>query len=166
MENETPNVKKISADEALLSWDAPDFVHHERDVKWYILASIGFLGLLSYSVYIKDWFFIIIMVVVLVGIVAYLKTTPQIKHYSLSRTGLHIGEMFYPYDILHSFWIVYNNHSQVVNIIQNKKYVPAITIRLEEQDPLVVRKILGKYIPEDSKRGENMIDWLVRRLKF
>ncbi|MCL4387233.1 MAG: hypothetical protein M1355_01060 [Patescibacteria group bacterium] len=156
---------KIAPQEILLSWEAPEFVHHQRNVKWYISAGIILLALLGISVYTGDWFFIIILTLASIGTFIYLNTAPKIKHYAISRVGIEIDGVFYPYENLNAFWIIYNEKVKTLNLIFKKKYLPALMILLDDQDPVLIKSILKKSLKE-LEREEGYTDKLTRILKF
>lgn len=158
--------KKLHPEEVLLSWDAPEFLEHERDAKWYIGAAVLALGLLGYSLYTKDWFFAVVVVIIAIVSLRYLKIKPNIKKYGITRVGIYIDERFYPFDQLHSFWVVYQPPLKILNILSTRRYLPQLTIQLEDQDPVMIKNILKKFIPEQEKRGEAVMDKVSRILKF
>lgn len=168
MENESQNIvtKKLHPEEALLSWDAPEFIDHDRDVKWYLSAVVLGIGLLAYSLFTRDWYFIVILVIVVPVAFKYLHIKPELKRYGISRVGITVDERLYSFDEIHSFWIVYQPPVKTLDILSTRKYFPNLTIQLGDQDPVIVKNILKKYIPEQEKRGEAFMDKVTRIIKF
>ena len=158
--------KKLQPDETLLSWQAPEFIDHDRNHQWYIAAVVVILGILAYSVYTRDWFFIGVLMVMVAVSFKYLNQKPSINLYAISRIGIFVNDRLYSFDDLHSFWIVYQPPVKTLNIMSVRKYMPALTIQLDDQDPVIIRSILKKFIPEQEKRGESFADKLSRVLKF
>lgn len=159
-------IRELSPTEILLSWEAPEFVHHVRDIKWYLLAFLVVFSLLGYSIYSKDWFFILVLVLVIFGVSSYLKTAPKIRKYAVTRLGIFIDKNFFSYDELNSFWIIFNEKIKILNILPNKKYIPPLTILLEDQDPMTIKNILKKFILQEEKRSENFFEKMTRLLKL
>jgi len=159
-------IRELSPTEILLSWEAPEFEHHIRDIKWYLLALVTILALLGYSIYSNDWFFIIILVLVILGASVYLKSAPKIRRYAITRLGIFIDKNFFSYDELHSFWIIFNDKVKVLNILSNKKYIPPFTIILKNQDPNTIKKILKNFIHQEERMAENFFEKVTRLLKL
>lgn len=154
------------ANKIILQWEAPEFIHHDRDVKWYILAVFLTIILLGYAIYSRDWFFIGTMVLILVGAVVYLKTPPKIRGYAIAELGIYIDDKFFSFSSLHSFWIIYEEKVKTLNFAFNKKYLPALTIQIGDQNPVQIKELLKKHLPEEEKRTETIGDQLIRKLKF
>lgn len=165
-ENKELEVKKVHPEETLLSWDAAEYVEHERDAKWFIVAGILTLGLFAYSLYTRDWFFAAVIVVLVIVSLKYLRMKPVLRRYGITRTGIHVDDKFYSYDQLHSFWIVFQPPVKSLHILTNRKYLPVIDIQIMDQDSVLIKSILKKFIPEQEKRGEAPMDKLSRMLRF
>lgn len=166
MAQEELQSKKLAPEEILISWEAPEFVHHERDVKWYILAVLGVVFMIGFSLYTKDWFFLFILPFIIAGTVVYLKTPPKLRTYSISRLGVRVDDRFYSFDNLHSFWVIYNDQVRRLYILQNKKLTQPLFVELDDQDPVLIKNILKRFLHEEEKRDENYAEKLSRILKF
>ena len=158
--------KKLHPEELLLSWEAPDFEDHERNASWYVAAGAFALALFAYSIYTSDWFFAVVVVALVIVTFKYLKISPKTNTYGISRVGIQVNEKLYSYDQLHSFWIVYQPPTKVLNVLTTRRYMPQLSMQLVDQDPVMIKKILKKFMPEQEKRGENPIDKVTRMLKF
>lgn len=160
-----PRIPEKSAlkDTVLLSWESLSFEKKAKDYKWYLVACIIILIAIGYLIWQKDWFTIGIVVVVSAVLFWYVKTTkPQKVTYKLTPLGLYANERLYPFAEIHSFWIVYNQSVQNLYIAFTKKYLPSLVINLGEADPITLKNILLRRIPEQEKRTENTIDKIVR----
>ena len=150
----------------LLSWDASEYRTYERDWKWYAIVAAVSLGIIGYSIYTKDWFIIALVIVVDVFLFLYSKKQPRMFHYRVTQLGLYVGEHFYPYSEIHSFWLSLREKERKLNVIFMKKYLPQLTILIDDIDALQVKTILGKYIPEQENRSETIVDFFLRILKL
>lgn len=149
--------------EALISWTAPSFGYKDKNVVWILAAAVAFLGLLGYFIYSRDWFSVGIISVVGIVLFWYVaKVRPTETEYSISDMGVTAGQHFYPFSDLHSFWLVYNNKIQTLDIAFTRKYLPSLTINISNVAPLDIKELLAKHIPEQEKRGESLIDRLIR----
>lgn len=154
-------------DDILLEWEAPSFERKTKDHRWYLAALGIIVALIAYSVWQQDWFFIGIVIVVSAVAFWYIRTShPQKMHYAITPLGIISGNHTYPFSDIHSFWIVYRPGVKILCIAFTRKYLPTLEIGLGNTDPVVLRSVLSKRIPEQSKRDENLVDKLVRMLGF
>ncbi len=150
----------------LVAWKALEYPEYIRGTKYYLIVGIVFLGLIGYSVYAQDWFGIVILVILAGSMYWYQKKSPVERTYRFSQLGLYIDNRFYPYNEMFSYWFLLNGGSRSMNIIFQKKYLPQLTIMLGEIDPLKIRETVGKYIPEEGTRTENIADRMMRWLRL
>jgi len=154
-------------DDILLSWEAPSFERKAKDYRWYLAALGVILAIIGYSIWQQDWFFIGIVIIVSAVAFWYLKTTkPQRKQYAITPLGIISGDHVYPFSEIHSFWVVYRPNVKILCLAFTRKYLPTLEVSLGNMDPVVLRSVLSKRIPEQSKRDENIVDKLVRVLGF
>jgi hypothetical protein len=165
--NNTPPAEPVAQKEsALLHWQAPEFNVHSRNWIYYLITAIAFLAVVAYSIYFRDWFIIVIAVVLAGFFYWYPTLKPRIANYKISQLGFYVNDRIYQYSEIHSFWILVNQKENKLNIIFNKKYLPQLSILLDKIDPLTAKTILGKYIPEQENRTESLVDKLMRLLKL
>jgi hypothetical protein len=151
----------------LYSWNAPSFIYKDKTFNWFLAVGAAILGLMGWLIYTKDWFPLVIVAVVCSVMVWYVaKVRPKNETYSITQLGLIAGDRFYPYAEIHSFWVVYDQNVKILYVAFLKKYLPALTVHLEEADPVQIKSILIQRIPEQEKRGETLIDKLVRMSGF
>lgn len=163
-ESEGPENTK---EEVLLSWIAPNFDYKDKNFSWYLILSLIILAVIGYFVFMQDWFSIGIIVVISGVLFWYLKKVrPEETTYSVTPFGIYSGKHFYPFSEIHSFWMVYDQKVKKVYIAFVKKYLPALVIGLGDQSPLDLKEVLLKYIPEQEKRGEGLVDKLIRMIGF
>ena len=97
------------------------------------------------------------------------RRNPALLRITITEDGIEIGDKnFYKWQDIDKFWIVYEPPA-VKNLYLDFKagLRPSITIFLENQNPLIVRKILLQYINEDTEReNETFSDGFSRMLKL
>lgn len=153
---------RLTKDTVLLAWQSTKEVR-EKDKKWFFLVGSVILFPIAYSVWTKDWFILIIIAILLPVLYFHSKNrTVENAAYKITPLGVYENEKFYPFAEIHSFWIVFNEKVRTLNIIFMKKYLPQLTIDISNIDPLKIRAVLGKKVPEQEKRGESMVDYLIR----
>ena len=153
------------ADTGLFSWTSPDR-HHElishvwRKAIIVILVAMAFLALLwQGSVLTALTFFAL-------ALVTSMHFWREIQHhkYEVHPHGIVVGERFYHYHDLDSFWIHYHPDGyHELSLCTGKLLSHYIKIPLRGQDPLEVRDALSMYLPEE-RHEEGIEDWLRRKL--
>lgn len=150
----------------LVGWKAPEFQLYERTWIYYSILGLLFLAVIGYAIYTQDWFVIAIFVILAGFLLWYQRKTPIEKTYRITQLGLYEDNKFYQYNEIYSYWFLIDGKYKVLNIIFAKKYLPQMTILLNGTDPVKIREILSKYIPEEGTRTETMLDRLVRLFRL
>jgi len=151
-----------------ISWKIPEHHDHERSHRWYVIA-ISALGLLLiYSFLTVNFLFAIILIVV--GITMTIQDrqeTPKID-FSISDEGVIIGQKQYKFSAFKNFWLYYEPDENKLLFLEFKNSIrPRLSIPLLNKNPLRIRSILLRYIPEDiEKEYEPLSEQLTRLLKL
>src|SRR4030042_629535 len=157
--NQEPNNTTV------IQWQADEFSYHEKNTSWYLIFWLIFGILIGFSLFIKNILMIILFSIFAIILYFYSKREPRMLTYEISALGVKVGESFYPYEKMDSFWILY--HPPVIKelFIKNKKSLtPYLKIQLAEEDPNAIRQKLIKYLEEELYE-ENLIELLARILK-
>ncbi len=153
----------------LAEWEFDEFPKHKRTKLWYITACIIAGGLLLYAIISLNYLFAAIILIVAVIVVMQNRREPQRLNLQIHEDGLVIGtNTYYEWKTIKSFWIVYEP-PEVKNLYFDFKagLRPTISIPLEKQNPLNVRKILLNYLQESvDQENESFSDGLRRILKL
>lgn len=151
------------SDKVVMSWEAPNFNKGDRTFKWYLVAGLIILALIGYSAWQRDWFVIVITIIVSGVLFWYIKTIhPTNITYKITPIGIYVDQVFYPFDEIHSFWIVYNEKVKNIYIAFRKKYLPTLVISIEGVDPVLLKGYMLKKIPEQEGREESLVDKITR----
>lgn len=157
--------RRVTQDTALLSWRAPNFERTNIDYRVLIILSILVVALIGYSVWQKDWFAIgIILIVTFVTFWYRGAVKPKDTGYRITPMGIFEEERFYPFAEIHSFWLVYNQKVQKLFLAFDKKYLPTLNINIKGIDPVLLKSLLLRKIPEQTKRTESLVDKMIRFL--
>ena len=164
---DTNNKNQAAALPSSLTWQAPAFHQHQRSFAWYVgLALIG-AGLIAFAVYDRSLitgitFGLMILVVFLVA-----RQPVRDVTYRITPTGLTIGTLPYDYKVIKNFWILYYPPQIKTLNFETTAYVNnKISMQLGDQDPVLIKRVLTQYLPEDLNREESLTDALARRLKI
>lgn len=155
-----------SAQRAMLSWRAPEFEVYEKDNKWYAYIALVLIAIIGYAIYSNS--LIMAIVFILIGVIIYLQIhkEPKIIDFAITADGVIAGKEIFDFEHIQSFWIFYDPpHEKYISFHTRGHLVPFIHIAIDDQDPVELRAILIKYIPE-IKQEPNMVDMLERFLRI
>lgn len=145
-------------------WEVKEYEHYTHPMAWYvIMGSIGSL-LLLYSIITGNLLFSAI--IILSGIILFLQNnqSAQTVPVAITDLGIVIGNRFYGYKELDSFFLVYQPPQVKILFIETKSSLrPMLRIPLLDQNPIALRGTLRKYLKEDlDKEEEPASDKLAR----
>jgi len=151
----------------LLAWKAPEFISHPKSKRWFLIAGTIALALIAYALY-TDSATMAIVFIVLAG-VYYLthRQEPRIIDIKVTQLGIYAGKDFYPYNTINSFWIVY--HPPYVHTLNLKiagKTFKKVVLQLDRQNPVEVREVLSREVPEVEGEGESVGEIITRLLRL
>jgi hypothetical protein len=154
------------AEQSEIVWSASEFVAHQKGASWFGLLTL-IAAALSLLVYIltKDMISvgIIIFVALLLGIAAMRK--PRVLNYQLNRSGLTIGQKFYPYHEFKSFALMEEGAFTSITFIPLRRFMPPISIYYDPQDEGRIIEVLSQYLPMEH-RSRDAVDSLIRHIRF
>jgi hypothetical protein len=160
--NETENVGNV-----MYEWTFNEYEKYARGRTWYIVAGIVGVLLLAYALISGVNSFALI--IVLFGIVLYLHEIqePMEMRFAVTDTGVILGNKFYKYSELVSFWIIYypeegrpkNLYFALNNAIKHRFHVPLL-----DYDPRPIRDFLRQFLMEDLEQEEEPLSEKMARL--
>jgi len=150
----------------LLEWDAFDRAELKNRLLYFLGAGIIALCLLAYTIYKKDYTGAIILVVIFVAFIFYKLQKPKEFHYAVSNYGIYVNDRYYHYHDFHSFWFIDTKNQRHIHFLFNRKYLPQLTIDLQELEDETVRNVVQNYLPEQEAVAEPIMDKIIRILKL
>jgi len=158
---------KNAFNDHVISWEAPEYVQHEKGLFWFILAAIAAVALIAYGVIVANWTMIVAIIVIGALYFWLHGQTPKHVKIMVSRTGIKFGDNEIPYQNMHSFWIIYNPpHVKTLNIKASSRFYPDLAIELGDQDPAELRTFLCAHVREHEGKEEQFADQIIRILKL
>lgn len=146
-------------------WTFQEYEKHSRGKWWHILI-IGFSVLLiGYGVLTSNMLFAMIIVIADIIIFLHAKNEPHDLIFAITEDGILIQHQFIPHKQIQHFWIAY--HPPIVKKIYFQKkssILPPLSIPLEDQNPLEIRKLLLKFIDEHREREDETTSEALNRL--
>ncbi len=150
--------------DSLMHWSAPEFEMFEQNKKRLSYATLILLAIIIYATFTNNP--IMAIVFVLIGIVAYMYMgkEPRILNFQIVPEGMIAGNELYAFENIRSFWIFYEpSYKKVISLHTRSYLTPFVHIPIENEDPVKIRRILLKFIPE-VKQGNNLVEILERFL--
>lgn len=165
-ENNTVQPPDLGAD--LLHWEFPEFVPYRRGFWWYVIAISITIGLVIFGLITHNYLFLVL--ILLFGLIIYLRgrRKPAQLEIAIRERGIQLGSRsFYRWSDIKSFWIIYEPPEVKMLYLEFKGFRPSLSVFLQNQNPLEVRKILGKHLVEDvEKENESFSDGFGRMFKI
>jgi hypothetical protein len=157
---------QATEDEALLRWQATEYVDHDRTTGWYVMLGVICLILVVVAVLLmKSWTFALLIPVMAVALVVYTRRPPALLNYTLSRKGLYVNDHLYTYDTFRGFSVVNHGNQHVANLIPRKRFQMAQTVYFPEEvgEPLV--DMLAARMPMQEAKPD-IFDRIIARLRM
>ena len=139
-----------------ISWPVPEYDKHEKGGGWYIFYSLIAFLLILYSFLSGNFLFAVIIIIAAIVIVLRDGQEPDFVKISLTEEGVIVGRKFYDYDEFKNFSIVYKPKLEIKNLYFefSNSLKPRLSIPLKKMNPLLIRKSLLRYLPEDLDRTD------------
>lgn len=152
----------------LMTWEFPSHERPNRTPVWYVAAAILVVLLLIYAVVTSNFLFAVIVVIVAVLLTFNAYDQPQLIRFSITEKGILLGDRGYDFDEMKSFWVIYNPPTVKTLYLSFRSALrPDLPVRLLDQNPILIRALLLRFLPEDTtKENENLTDVLNRTFKL
>lgn len=152
--------------EVLMSWQAREYHQYELDpYKMGVLVLVA-IALIIYAVVTANYLFALIVIMVMVVLQIFGKKEPTTINVSMNKEGIEVGDKVFTFeDDLKSFWVLYNPPNvKTLNFDRQQAILPNIAVQLEEQNPLKIREMLLRYLPEDMEKEEHFSERMARKI--
>lgn len=150
--------------EVLIEWQGPEYEHHPKEKKWYLVASLIIAAIVIYALVNNSPIMAILFI--LIGIVGYiqLEKPPRLLNFKVTHDGVWAGNELYDFDDIKSFWIFYEPpHTKILSLHIDAILTPYIHIPVHQIDPVELREVLMDFVPEE-KQKPTIIDTIERVL--
>lgn len=160
-----PGIDEDMAD-APVHWQATEYIHHEKDSRWFLLFGLAVVILLAVSILVMEaWTFAALIVVMAAAVVIYIQRPPAVINYTLSRKGLYINDTLRPFDEFKSFGVLRDQGEYSIILIPRKRFQPALTVYFPETSGEEIVDMFGARLPMHEPQLDFM-DRIVRKLRI
>ena len=146
-----------------ITWQAPEYIHKEKDSEWY--WSVGILTLAGAASAYMFGNFLLTILVFLIGFTMALfgARKPKEITFGIGRRGVRADNTLYPFQTLWSFWVIEKEHENLLLLKSQKKLSMQINIPLGDTDPELVQEFLLEYLIEEEDEesvAQRFMDYL------
>jgi len=143
----TPKMSEAEEIRTLFSWQAPARPFRKKDRSYYTTIAIIVILLVLIALLAKE--FLLIGVLLSLTFVAYVLAfvPPGMLNYRISTQGIIIGEDFYFWHLLDSFWFKEKDGIKVLHIQTRLRFPGQLMLVLGSQDEDKVKKTVSRFLP-------------------
>ncbi len=160
-----PNKEKTTEEieSVLHSWEAREYPHYKKNFAWYVTASAVLVLIIGFQIVQEDIFGAVTLAIL--GTLAMLFATipPKMVLVLITHKGLHVEDLFIPYNKMRHFWIVDNEKHKTLNIETRAFLQKILVLELHDQDPEKIRGLLQEALPEldetEPTISQKFMDW-------
>ena len=154
------------ADKSLIiNWEAQEYVSHSKNAGWYFgLVFVG-VALSALAVWMRQWTFLVLIIVSVVALIVYAVRPPRKLHYSLSSKGLSEGNRLYSFDQFRAFGILNDDKRFRIVLIPRKRFGARVTVYFPEAQGEQIVDMFGERLPMEQVKLD-VLDKLVRFLRI
>ena len=153
-------------DEVLYNWQTQEFQKYNFESSKLLLLAVAGIALLIYALVTANYLFVVFIIMAAVVIYIFDKKEPATIDVSITKEGIIIGDKSLTYaEDLKTFWILYNPPEvKTLNFDRQQLLFPNISLQVEDENPLKIRELLLRYLPEDMEREEHFSEKAARKL--
>lgn len=148
-----------------VSWEAQEYIPHDKNVSWYIGLMVVGITLIAISVLLQWWTFTALVVVSVLALIIYSVRPPRVLKYSLNTRGLKEGEREYKFEEYRSFGISNENGHYAIVLIPRKRFSPKVTVYFPAEQGESIVDAFGVRLPMEEVKSD-ILDKLIRFLRI
>ncbi len=143
----TPKMMEAEEIKTLLSWEAPSRPFRKKQRSYYTTLAIIVILLVLILLLARE--FLLIATILSFAFVTYVLAfvPPHRVGYRISTQGITVGEDFYFWHFLDSFWFKEKEGHQVMHIQTSLRFPAQLMLVLEGVDGEKVKKIVSRFLP-------------------
>ncbi len=148
-----------------LEWQAPEYVHHDKSMTWYIiLGGVTVVSIVA-AIFFKLYFFAFVILVISFALGFFAARPPRMVTYRLSDDGLQVGDKTFKFSAFRSFGIITDDSRYSILLRPVKRFAPGVTIFFTDHEGEDVVDVLAAYLPMEEMQ-EDFFDRLMHKLRF
>lgn len=156
----SPEHDNLNADpiKTFLSWTAPSRPFRKKDRSYYTTIAILVILLILISILAQE--ILLVGVLLALAFVAYVLgfVPPEDVEYKISSQGIIIGDHFYFWSNLDSFWFSEKEGHKILHILTDLHFPGQLMLVLGTQDEEEIKKIVARYLPYHEIPPKSLMD--------
>ena len=157
-ESFTPKMGEAEEIKTLLSWEAPARPFKKKDRSYY--TTIAIIAVLLILIAFLAQEFLLIGVILSFAFVTYVLAfvPPHNITYHISTQGITIGEDFYFWHFLDSFWFKEKDNLKVLHVHTLLRFPTQLMLVLGKEDDEKIKKIVARFLPFHEKPYKSLME--------
>ncbi|MFI5240332.1 MAG: hypothetical protein ACHQUB_01320 [Candidatus Saccharimonadia bacterium] len=154
-----------AGENASFSWQASEFIHHQKQGLWYFGFAVVALLLIGIALITKQWFSAAVFVAMAFALLVYAKKEPRVLNYMIDDGGISVENKLYRYEQFRSFSVFNDVAWHSIDLDPTQRFQPRLTIIFESKDLDSILGILSQNLPR-ADRLPDLVERATRIIKF
>lgn len=148
-----------------VEWEASEYVHHDKGMVWVAGLILAALVLCGVAIWLQAWTFLILIIVMALTMGFFAFRPPRAMRYSVSGTGVRMGDKFYNYDQFRAFGVLQDGAFYTMMFIPTKRFMPGLSLYFSEAEGEKIIDIVGNHLPMEDLQPD-LFDTLMQKIRF
>ncbi len=151
--------------EVAFTWQASEFVHHQKSIGWYATLWAGVIVLMIGAGLLHLWLYIAVFLAMGVAVMIYARMPPRVMTYELSDEGVHINGKVFAFSEFRSFGVIPDEEWHSIDLEPAKRFSPRTVLLFDSEDFDSIVSHLELHLPR-MDRQLDVIERVTRFLRF
>ncbi|MFA7216559.1 MAG: hypothetical protein WC095_01070 [Candidatus Paceibacterota bacterium] len=144
-----------------INWIAPEYIHSEKNSDWYWIVGIITVSIALVAIILNNIIFAILIIVSMSILTLYASRRPENIEIKINEKGINMGQTYYPYSDLESFWVETKDKFPRIIILPKKTVSSYIIILIKDVEPEDVKDLLSNYLEEVTHTESFLTKFLI-----
>lgn len=149
----------------LMEWEGLIQPQHERSRRWYVISGGGVLGIVALSILTGAWSVALVTLLCAGLYVLAHGHTPAPRRLAVYEHGIIFDGQYRTWKEFRCFWMMRTAHYTELHLERADGRQPTI-IQTGPVHPDRVKQLFSTYLPEDTKKTENILETISRICKL
>ena len=161
------NSTSTEVEELSVSWEALEFIYHEKNQAWYIqfFISSAIVSIIIFLLTGRDAVSAGIVLLVAVVFASLAARKPRQMDYLINSSGIHIGEKLYQFSNYRSFAILMENGVTCIWLLPMKRFMPILPLYFDQKNEVEISKALSNILPLENYEPD-FVNMLMHKIRF
>lgn len=166
VQNNKLNVNDNYSRNGAMEWQALEFQYFSKSKAWFAVLFFIAAAVEIYFIISKDFFAFATFLLVFFVVFLYAVKKPRLLRLEINNQGVYIDGKLYALDEIKSFWLSYDPpETKEIFFKRSGTMYAGLVLPLGNQDPVIARNFLKKYLPE-VKKEESLFEALMKKIRF